>query len=378
LAKKNSKDIKVCHLTSVHNRRDTRIFIKECKSLQAHGYEVYLIVADGLGNEIDEGVKIIDVGRPNGRLKRVLETTKRIYHKALELHCEVYHFHDPELVFIGAKLLKKGKKVIYDVHEDVPRQILTKPYIHPFLTKSVSYFFEKIENRVSKKFDYIITSTTHIQNRFLRINKHTKAIHNFPFLEEFGQIQVNWKDKKDVVCYVGGISKVRGNFENVEALAYVKKKMLLAGVFLPETYKQELMNSAGWEHVEFLGFLDREGIQDVLSKSKAGLVTLHPTINYLDSLPVKMFEYMAAGIPVIASDFDLWKTIIEKENCGICVDPLNVKEIAEAIDRVLRDDKCASEMGQNGRSAVMERYNWETEKNNLLTIYDQLISSITI
>ncbi|WP_418501865.1 glycosyltransferase family 4 protein [Flagellimonas sp.] len=374
MSNKKTQRVKVCHLTSVHNRRDTRIFIKECKSLQAHGYEVYLIVADGQGDEVDRGIRIIDIGRPKGRLNRILGTTKKVYHEALKVDADVYHFHDPELIFTGSKLLKKGKKVIYDVHEDVPRQIMTKPYIHPFLTKGISYFFEKIENWKSKRFDFIITSTAHIQERFLKINNNTKAIHNFPFLQEFAEIQVNWADRRDVVCYVGGISKVRGNYENVEALSYIKRKMLLAGVFLPETYKQDLMNSAGWEYVEFLGFLDREGIQDVLSKSKAGLVTLHPTINYLDSLPVKMFEYMAAGIPVIASDFDLWKSIIEKENCGICVDPLNVEEIAKAIDRILADNKSASEMGQNGKNAVMKKYNWETEKYNLLTIYDKLIS----
>ncbi|WP_209401166.1 glycosyltransferase family 4 protein [Pseudozobellia sp. WGM2] len=363
---------KVCHLTSVHPRYDTRIFIKECQSLENNGYDVCLIVADGLGNEVKNNIKIFDVGKPRGRYDRFLNISNRVLKKALELNCDVYHFHDPELVFVGSRLLKTDKKVIYDVHEDVPRQILTKPYIHFVLKKAISFVVEKIECRIAKKFTHVITSTEHIQKRFLLVNINTTSIHNYPFLKEFPSLDTNWEEKEDVVCYIGGISEVRGNYENIEALALIEKRMLLAGVFLPVTYKSKLIKNKGWKFVDFLGFLNREEIIDVLGKSKVGLVTLHPTINYLDSLPVKMFEYMAAGIPVIASDFKLWKTIIEDEKCGVCVDPLNVKEIASAMKELIENDEKAQLMGANGRKAIKQKYNWESEQEELLKIYKNL------
>jgi len=105
----------------------------------------------------------------------------------------------------------------------------------------------------------------------------------------------------------------------------------------------------------------------------AGLVTLHPIVNYIDALPVKMFEYMVAGIPVIASNFSLWREIIEGNKCGLCVDPLNPSEIAKAIDYIMTHPAEAQQMGKNGLRAVQEQYNWDIEEKKLLALYEQLL-----
>ncbi len=95
--------------------------------------------------------------------------------------------------------------------------------------------------------------------------------------------------------------------------------------------------------------------------------------NHVDAQPNKMFEYMSAGIPVIASDFPLWREIIEGCGCGICVDPLDPKKIAEAIDYLVDNPEIARRMGENGRKAVYDRYNWDVEEKKLLALYDSLL-----
>ena len=130
----------------------------------------------------------------------------------------------------------------------------------------------------------------------------------------------------------------------------------------------------GWQRVNALGFLDRAGVRDVLGRSMAGLVTLHPVINYIDALPVKMFEYMSAGIPVIASDFPLWREIIAGNDCGLLVDPLNPAAIAEAIDTLVSNPTMAQRMGENGRRAVEERYNWGIEEQKLMAFYERILA----
>ncbi|WP_299186418.1 glycosyltransferase family 4 protein [uncultured Aquimarina sp.] len=371
------KNLKICHLTSVHPRYDVRIFLKECVSLAKHDFDVTLIVADGMDDEINNNVRILGIKKPKSRLDRFINTSKHLYKKAIELDADIYHFHDPELMFIGKKLLKANKKVVYDVHEDLPRQVLTKPYLLKSIRKVLSFFIERVENHISKKFNYILTSTSHIKERFLEINKNSEVVYNYPFVEEFvDAMESSWEEKTDDVCYIGGISKVRGVYECIEALKYAKCNMILAGVFQPENYKNQLINSEGWKNVEYVGYVDRKRIVSILSKSKVGLVTLHPTLNYIDSLPVKMFEYMAAGIPVIASNFKMWEQIISTENCGFCVDPLNIFEIAEAIKRVLKNDAESMKMGERGKKAILEKYNWGIEENKLIKIYQEFESQI--
>ncbi|MDD5571453.1 MAG: glycosyltransferase family 4 protein [Bacteroidales bacterium] len=362
---------KVCLITSVHPRYDIRIFHKECKSL-AGFYEVSLIVADGNGDEINESINIYDVGKSTGgRIKRILNTPKKILKKALELNADVYHFHDPELIPVGLKLKRKGKIVIYDVHEDAPKHVFSKDYI-PALFKPIFYFILKsIEAYSSRKFDFVITVTKSINERFKKNNFNSIIINNYPIVSELYS-NSEWKIKQNQIIYAGSISRIRGIIEVIKALDLTGSCLNLAGLFdgngLLEIAKKEM----GWEKVNYLGLIDRTELKRIMEKSKIGIVTYHNAPNHVNAQPNKIFEYMSAGIPVIASNFPLWKEIIEGNNCGICVDPLNSKEIADAVNYLLSNDKIAEEMGKNGRNAVIEKYNWNIEEKKLIEIYNKI------
>ncbi|MEE1867162.1 glycosyltransferase family 4 protein [Pseudomonas auratipiscis] len=366
--------MKVCHLTSVHPRYDTRIFYKECVSLSKAGYSVSLVVADGKGDELQGGVSIVDAGVLPGRINRIFRTTQRVLEKANQVDADIYHLHDPELLPIGLSLKKRGKKVIFDSHEDVPKQILAKPYLGRFSKKLVSSCVGAYERWACAKLDGIIAATPFICEKFKHVNSAVVAINNYPMIEELAEIGVEWSKKSSEVCYVGGFAVPRGVGEIVDAMAFVKSdtKLLLAGKFMDSVTEERIKNSSGWGRSELLGFLNRDGVRDTLYRSRAGLVTLHPIINYLDALPVKMFEYMAAGIPVIASDFPLWREIIEKSKCGLLVDPMNPVSIAQAIDSLMDDSEAARLMGENGRKAVRSTYNWGNESLKLVAFYKQI------
>lgn len=364
---------KVCHLTSVHPRFDSRIFWKECKSLKKQGYDVSIIVADDIGDEVKDNIKIFDVKRDDSRLNRMIKAPLRVYKKAIEIDADIYHFHDPELIKTGLKLIKKGKKVIYDTHEDVPRQILSKPYLNRFSKNIVSNIFERFENKHAAKFSYIITATDFIKDRFLKVNKNVNSIKNYPILEELN-ISTSWERKQNKACYIGSLSEVRGIKEVIEAMQFAHFDLNLAGTFSTKEFQTTVQNLNSWNKVSFHGFANREQVKIILSESKVGLVTLYPTINYIDALPVKMFEYMSAGLPVICSNIDLWNDIIESNNCGICVDPKNPKEIAEAGNKIIKNDKLAAQMGKNGRLAVEKKYNWKLEEEKLIKVYAKLIN----
>ena len=363
----------IAHLTSAHPRDDTRIFLKQCRTMAETGHAVTLIVADAKGSDWIDGVRIIDVGAESGRLGRILRSTKKVFDCAASLDVEIYVIHDPELLPYGMKLRRSGRKVIFDSHEDVPKQVLGKPYLGRLPAIMLSRSYGQYERYACHQFDGIVGATPYIRDKFKKINLKTIDINNYPILDEFNA-NTEWSAKTFQACYVGNISAIRGIREMVHACSLLRSpaSLTLAGTFETSALAAEVTKIAGWRRVKALGHLNRAGVRDVMAQSICGLVTLHPQENYLDALPVKMFEYMAAGIPVIASNFPIWREIIQDNECGICVDPLNPASIAEAIDFLATRPEQAKQMGLNGRRAAMEKYNWRCESRKMLDFYDNL------
>lgn len=368
---------KICILTTVHTPFDTRIFHKQAKTLVKASYEVTLIAQHERDEIVDGVMRIIALPRPRNRLTRILGLTWRAYRLAQSQRADVYHFHDPELLPMGVllRLLTNGK-VIYDVHEDVPQQILTKHWIPALLRRPLSLVFNIAEKLMAQVFDGVVVATEGIAEKFARFNPI--VVHNYPDLRMLPiHSPVPREEKEMILVYVGGISRLRGAFEMIRALENLEPswnvRLDLIGRFEPSSLGRELKTLPGYKRVRILGWLAPENIYEHLRKNLVGLVCLHPEPRYIVSLPVKLFEYMAVGLPVIASNFPLWKEIIEGNHCGLTADPLNPKEIAKAIEYLIMHPEEARMMGENGRRAVMEKYNWEKEGEKLLRLYEELL-----
>jgi glycosyltransferase involved in cell wall biosynthesis len=290
----------------------------------------------------------------------------------------VYHFHDPELIPAALLLKAKGEKVIYDIHEDVPRQILFKFYLPCWARRPISWLAERTENAACRCFSGLVAATPAIAERFKRLNGSTVVIHNFPRVRELLPSVVRpWNQRASSVAYIGGMFPNRGIREVIAAMDLLPERLnstlKLAGWFNPASLQDEVARLPGWRKVEFLGLLDRAGVAKTLGCVQAGLIPFPPDPNTLRSMPHKLFEYMSAGIPVIASDLPLWREIVGGAGCGLLVDPLNPQAIADAITHVLNHPEQAEAMGRRGREAVENYYNWETEERKLLRFYGVLM-----
>jgi glycosyltransferase involved in cell wall biosynthesis len=372
--------MKVCILTSVHPVFDSRIFHKQAKSLVKAGYEVTLI-AQHDKNEVVDGIKIIALPPTKNRLRRMLGTTCKAFNRARKQKADVYHFHDPELLPVAVllKIFTKGK-IIYDVHENVKGALLTKSWLPQTLRRPFSLVY-RLTEKLSLPFldEIIIAEDSYIENYKKR--KNISVLRNYPVLSYVdGPAEV--KASPPALVYVGGISETRGVLELIDSIRILKPRyenimLTLAGPIYSNSLEKkiaELRKELGLEdNVSLAGQVKHQKIYNLLSKSNIGMAILHPKPNYLESLPTKLFEYMAAGLPVIASNFPLWKEIVEGNNCGLTVDPLKPAEIARAVEYLVEHPPEARKMGRNGRKAASEKYNWENESQKLIELYDNLL-----
>ncbi len=368
--------ISVCHFTSVHPAEDVRIFLKECTSLARAGFRTMLVATDCQNREVN-GVTIHRVPKSRGgRFWRMFLTAFRVFKVARSLDADIYHFHDPELLPYGVLLCWAGKVVIYDVHENVAEDIKTKDWIPLYIRGGIARLFYLFENWAAKKLTYVVAATPSIRERFLRAGIPSIDINNYPILGELSTIgAMNRRDSK-YVCFVGCINERRGAVEMVKAIGLTDCALCLAGDPPAPMLQLVLEEEAGWGRVVHHGHLSRTEVSDLLSKCFAGLVVFHPGPNHTDSQPNKLFEYMSAGLPVIASDFPGWRDIVMGRDCGLCVDPMDPEAIAGAITWLAGHPEEVHRLGENGKKAVAETYNWEAESAKLTTIYKELASDV--
>ena len=363
---------RVCHVTSVHKPTDGRIFERECSSL-AKVYDVTLIapnVDDYEKNRIHvKGVKL-----PTSRIKRH-KHLGLVLKKMIEVDADVYHFHDPELMPLGLKIKKLGKRIIFDSHEDVPALILRKTYIPTaFLRKIISIYFENYEKRALKKYDAVVSVTPDIVEKLKRYNSQTYMLTNYPIYREE-------KHKRSFERKIGFAGLVSANWNLTTVLEAIKDLDVIFELAGPvsESFLEQLKATDGWKKVNYHGVIKHQEVLDMLSSCSVGLaLEAYDNPNAggrKGSIGVtKIYEYMHEGVPVIATDLDNWVPVIAGTESGFCIDPQNSTLLKDKIQYLLNNKEEVIRMGNNGRKAVKEQYCWQTQETTLFEMYEKVLA----
>ena len=367
--------IKVCHIISGYYRNDPRIFQRQCKSLVNGGFEVCILTNDGQPNEVIEGIKVYATDKYwKNRIKVLLFSKSQFLKKAIEVNADIYQLHSPELLSLGLTLKKLGKIVIYDSHEDLPSHILEKEWLPVIVRKPISIFINFYMNRVLKSYNEIISPHHHVVEKLELINANTTLITNFAKVGSLINYDLShYLNRENSICYSGTVYLSSNQEFILEAISNINNLKYQIVGFIDENYKEQLSERKGFEKLQFLGRIPWAELNDFYSKSLIGMVIMDYKLNLgykRGTYAVnKIFEYMEAGLPIICTDYDLWKEIIDKYDCGICVEPNNTKQIEEAIQFLISNKEKAYQMGQNGRKAVLLEYNWSTQEKEYLRIF---------
>jgi glycosyltransferase involved in cell wall biosynthesis len=368
----------VIHLSTAHSADDSRVFWREARGLASRGFDVTL-VARRAGTARIDGVTVIGLPTYRSRLVRMTWGVARAFVLALTSRSRLVHVHDPELIPLLVPLRLAGKKVVYDSHEWLSRQVAAKHYLPGPLRRAAALFARGLEWAVGRVAHRIVTVNTACGSVFpdgkVSIVANYPERARFPYLDDTGAGGADPADasRTPEFVYVGGITANRGLREMIRATAIVADntpvRLHLAGRAMPAGLMEEVAAEPGWQNVDYAGLVPHEKVADHLRGAVAGLATLLPTPNHLISSPIKVFEYMAMGLPVIMSDFPQWRALLDGIDCVVFVDPSNPEQIADAMRQLLADPERRAGMGEVARQAVLDRFVWEKQLDNLVDAY---------
>jgi glycosyltransferase involved in cell wall biosynthesis len=299
---------------------------------------------------------------------------------AAGLKPDLYHLHDPEL--LGPVTAKAGDRpVVYDVHESFLDVLNVRTWL-PFWTKPFARLaWDLWERRLVRRCAGIVVVTERIAERYSRLNSNVRVVANYPDCQNMDDVSTSSRDPRTCV-FAGALTRARGLSEIFKALAILKKRQLevkldLAGESISHAYLQSL-----WEElarlgvrgqVQYHGVLPRREALRLQSQASIGLVTYLPLNYKITGVPNKLMECMALGLAVVGSDFPEFREIAEASGAAILVDPNKPSQIADAIETLVRNPELARRMGEAGKRAVRERFNWNVERIKLLQLYHQIL-----
>lgn len=374
----------IAHLTSALKPFDTRVFHRECSSLARKGYRVYWVVP-GAEDQVVNGVQLVGVPRPDGRLQRFSVTSWHLLRRCLELDADLYQVHDADLIVLGAVLRALGKRVVYEVHETYDLAILDRHWIPKPLRRPLASGYRLAESSTKLLFDGFVSATERIHERFRAGSKPAVYVGNLPILEDENDgdaiPEVPYAERPPHVAYLGVISRQRGIVELVRALELLPDslgaRLVLAGEFGDQRLEEEVRAMPGWERVDFRGWVSREESLRIMKSSRVGAVLFHPTEHHLYAQPNKVFEYLLSGLPVVGANLPVLGRYIEETGGGFAVDPFDVEEVAEKFRFFLEETAEAEQMLRRGQAIVRERFHWGVEEGKFLEFYDRLLGGET-
>lgn len=371
---------RVCVITTVHPPFDPRVFERCAASLVRAGYAVTLVAPHDRTEERD-GVRIIGIQRCQSRLVRALVGGARAYRIAHRTRAGLYHFHDPEFMPFGLLLRCTTRRpIIYDVHEDYPQHMLTKFRLPAILRRAASWGVLALERLCARRLSCVITATPALTERFVQMRaRRAETVLNLPSAGFLDALSDGGLPSPVDVIHIGSLAAPRLGFLLDVAVEVCRARpgttwriIGFDGRFLGRA--TEMVREHGLtETVELVGKVSHEEIGRHLRVATVG-VNHHPAERRFQvAIPVKVLEYMAAGLPVVSSEMPLLRELAGDEAIRY-VDPADRAAFVRAVLDVLSDPELSARLGEAAQRLSRERLNWACEEPKLLRIYEELLS----
>ena len=295
---------------------------------------------------------------------------------------DVVHVHDLPLARIGNLLKEKcGLGFVLDLHENWPDFLEVSQHTKSLAGKllSSSGQWRKYENESVGQADRVITVVAEMKDRLVQ-NRAPEAkiiiLENTPPVSSVTE-SIPGESEVFNVVYVGGVTQHRGLQFVIRGLALLEKDLKWHfnvagdGRYLAELKALTVRLGIG-TNVTFKGKVAKTEAESLISRSDLAVLPHIRSVQSDNSSPNKLFEYMAAGIPVLASDCTSIKRVIDTTDSGVTYINDSPENLALKLRELYLDRDKLKLKGNNGRKAVIEHYNWETSAVSLIEMYSSL------
>ncbi len=372
--------MRICHVCNGHTVDDGRVFHRACCELAKAGYEVHLL-AQGSGTKAyeEKGVIIHPLPKSESRRQRYTRAS-RVAQLAADLKPDLFHVHEPDL--LGPVTARAGSRpVIYDVHEIYLGLLRSSDWIPKWVRPLIVFTWDQWERRLVRRCAGVVLATKLQGPRYSLLHDNVRVVANYPDLE--GNKELPAIERDGVTCVFAGVLRPdRGISQMLRALACLKERGLLVSLALAGIPLSDKFLTSLWDEAKALGIKEQVQYYGILSKREAllfqhkasiGLIADLPYDYFMGAVPTKLMECMSMGLPVVCSDLPLYREVGGETGAAIMVDPTNPEQIADAIESLVRNPALARQMGEAGREAVRNRFNWQAESKKLLDLYHQLV-----
>lgn len=391
-------NIRICFLADKHDLYDDRIYWKMAVPLVKRGYEVYYLLIQNKNEKgiTKEGIHFeilkLETFSKNKYLNFILKNIKpnnnykKLYKKSKGINAEIYHFHDLWINKIGVKLKKLKQKpgVFYDAREPYAEDYISYSSNKGLLQKGIIFFAKIVdywEKKKAKSYDMVFSNEDIVRDNFRNVLGVDRAQTLYNFTDNYQLFNnKSISEKQYDFIYSGSITALRGAFKILEATKIIvadlpNVKVVFVGKYSPDSLKSEMQNFIDsnnlHKNIELHSFVNYSEISNYYNNSKIGFITPLPEPSFKIKMFIKIFEYMAYGIPIIGSDFGHIKEYVNKENCGVLVNPESAIEISKAMMKLLTEVETYNLYSRNGRSATLEKYKWDFELERLIGFYER-------
>jgi glycosyltransferase involved in cell wall biosynthesis len=262
------------------------------------------------------------------------------------------------------------------MHEFAAAQISTKPWISPRLRAAMGRLWRTVERELLRGVPVVFAARS--LARDYPFVAASETVENMPLVDELFGIREP-RHERFTLGYMGSLTVSRGSLQMLGAVERLRREGVpveldCVGPAHDAPTTEALREAAASPEggVRWHGRLPPAEGWRIMARCHAGLAVLLPEPRYLEAWPTKLFEYMALGLPTIASDFPLYRTVLERAGCGLWVDPLDRDALCEAIRWCIAHPEELQAMGERGRAAVERGYNWRSEQGKLLAFYTAL------